>query len=153
MTFRQNFFLEDKFTNKLGVGLGRRLVPGLGSGLELVFGIGLVFIVKPLLCYVLSLWGQRNNLFPPRWGVFTLNLLPLLDFWGSYIFRLTSWILPYHLNSRSVYRQTVLREFVQTRWTDWRANANTKLQFIHPFGKYSALAIDPRSSSDLRYRV
>ena len=29
MTFRQNFFLEDKFTNKLGVGLGRRLVPGV----------------------------------------------------------------------------------------------------------------------------
>jgi hypothetical protein len=29
-------------------------VPGLGSGLELVFGIGLV-LVKPLLCYVLSL--------------------------------------------------------------------------------------------------
>ena len=51
MTFRQNFFLEDKFTNKLGVGLGRRLVPGLGS--ELVFGIGLVLV--SLLCYVLSL--------------------------------------------------------------------------------------------------
>ena len=29
-------------------------MPGLGSGLELVFGIGLV-LVKPLLCYVLSL--------------------------------------------------------------------------------------------------
>ena len=42
MTFRQNFFLQDWFRNKLGVGL------------ELVFGIGLV-LVKPLLCYVLSL--------------------------------------------------------------------------------------------------
>jgi hypothetical protein len=30
--------------------------------LWLVFGIGLV-LAKPLLCYVLSLWGQRNNLF------------------------------------------------------------------------------------------
>jgi hypothetical protein len=46
MTFRQNFFLQDWFRNKLGV--------GLGLGLELVFGIGLV-LVKPLLCYVLSL--------------------------------------------------------------------------------------------------
>jgi hypothetical protein len=36
MTFRQNFFLQDWFRNKLGVGLG----------LELVFGIGLVS-VKP----------------------------------------------------------------------------------------------------------
>ena len=52
MTFRQNIFLQDWFRNKLGVGLG----------LELVFGIGLV-LVKPLLRYVLSLWGQRNNLF------------------------------------------------------------------------------------------
>jgi hypothetical protein len=44
MTFRQNFFLRDWFRNKLGVGL------------ELVFGIWLV-LVKPLLCYVLSLRG------------------------------------------------------------------------------------------------
>ena len=44
MTFRQNFFLQDWFRNKFGVGLG----------LELVFGEGLV-LVKPLLCYVLSL--------------------------------------------------------------------------------------------------
>jgi hypothetical protein len=44
MTFHQNFFLQDSFRNKFGVGLG----------LELVFGIGLV-LVKPLLCYVLSL--------------------------------------------------------------------------------------------------
>jgi hypothetical protein len=36
---------------------------GLGLELGLVFGIGLV-LVKPLICYVLSLWGQRNiNLF------------------------------------------------------------------------------------------
>jgi hypothetical protein len=48
MTFRQNFFLQDWFRNKFGVGLG------LGFGLELVFGVGLV-LVKPLLCYVLSL--------------------------------------------------------------------------------------------------
>jgi hypothetical protein len=40
MTFRQNFFLQDWFRNKLGVGLG----VGLGSGLELVFGIGLVLV-------------------------------------------------------------------------------------------------------------
>jgi hypothetical protein len=32
MTFRQNFFLQDWFRNKLGV--------GLGLGLELVFEIG-----------------------------------------------------------------------------------------------------------------
>jgi hypothetical protein len=51
MTFRQNIFLQDWFRNKLEVGL--------------VFGIGLV-LVKPLLCYVLSLWGQRNNLFRPK---------------------------------------------------------------------------------------
>jgi hypothetical protein len=50
MTFRQNFFLQDWFRNKLGVGLG----------LELVFGIGLV---KPLFCYVLSLGGKQNKLF------------------------------------------------------------------------------------------
>ena len=56
MTFRQNIFLQDWFRNKLGVGLGQ------GLGLELVFGIGLV-LVKPLLCYALSLCGQRNNLF------------------------------------------------------------------------------------------
>ena len=49
MTFRQNFFLG------LGwVRLGLGLVLGLGSGLEFVFGVGLV-LVKPLLCYVLSL--------------------------------------------------------------------------------------------------
>jgi hypothetical protein len=52
ITFRQNFFLQDWFRNKLGVGLGL----GLGLGLELVFGIGLVLVlVKPLLCYDLSL--------------------------------------------------------------------------------------------------
>jgi hypothetical protein len=34
----------------------------LGLGLESAFGIGLVS-VKPLLCHVLSLSGQRNNLF------------------------------------------------------------------------------------------
>jgi hypothetical protein len=55
MTFRQNFFLQDWFRNKFGVGFNR-----LGKGLELVFGVRLVW-VKPLLCYVLSLWGQRNN--------------------------------------------------------------------------------------------
>jgi hypothetical protein len=50
MTFRQNFFLQDWFGNKLGVGL--------------VVGIGLVLVlVRSLLCYVLSLWGQRNKLF------------------------------------------------------------------------------------------
>ena len=39
-----------------------------------MFGVGLV-LVKPLLCYILSLSGQRNNLFllssrgvPVRWG-------------------------------------------------------------------------------------
>jgi hypothetical protein len=54
MTFCQNFFLQYWLRNELEV--------GLGLGLELVFGIGLV-LVKSLLCYVLSLWGQRNNLF------------------------------------------------------------------------------------------
>ena len=38
----------------LRMGLGVRLGLGQGLGLELVFGIGLV-LVKPLLCYVLSL--------------------------------------------------------------------------------------------------
>jgi hypothetical protein len=42
MTFRQNFFLQDWFRNKLGVGL------------EMVFGIGLE-LVKPLLGHVLSI--------------------------------------------------------------------------------------------------
>jgi hypothetical protein len=42
---------------RLGLGLG------LGLGLELVFGKGFIVLVKPLVCYVLSLWGQRNNLF------------------------------------------------------------------------------------------
>jgi hypothetical protein len=36
-----------------------------------VFGVGLV-LVKPLLCYVLSLWGQRNNLFRFRADLFSL---------------------------------------------------------------------------------
>ena len=55
MTFRQKLFLHDWFRNKLGVGLGYGLIGlGLWLGLELVFGIGLV-LVKPLLCYVLSL--------------------------------------------------------------------------------------------------
>jgi hypothetical protein len=36
MTFRQNVFLQDRFRNKPGVGLG------LGLWLELVFGIELV---------------------------------------------------------------------------------------------------------------
>jgi hypothetical protein len=48
MTFRQNFFLQDWFRNKLGVELG------LGVGLELVFEIGLVSVkprVKPR-CFV-----------------------------------------------------------------------------------------------------
>jgi hypothetical protein len=56
MTFHQKYFLQDWFRN------------GVGLGLELVFGIGLVF-VKPLLRYVLSLWGQRNNLLPRLWWV------------------------------------------------------------------------------------
>ena len=55
MTFRQKVSFQNWFRNKLGVGLG------LGLRLELVFGIGLV-LVKPLLCYVWSLLGQRNNL-------------------------------------------------------------------------------------------
>jgi hypothetical protein len=50
VTFRQNFFLQDWFRNKLGVGIGL----GIGLGLEMVFGTGLV-LVNPLLCYVLSL--------------------------------------------------------------------------------------------------
>jgi hypothetical protein len=50
MTFRQNFFFQDWFRNKLGVGLA------LGLWLGLVFGIGLV-LVKPLLCYVLRREG------------------------------------------------------------------------------------------------
>ena len=38
MTFRQNFFLQDWFRNKLGI--------RLGLGLEFVFGIGLVPVSK-----------------------------------------------------------------------------------------------------------
>jgi hypothetical protein len=46
------FFKIGLETSRVRLGLGQ----GLGPGLELVFGVGLV-LVKPLLCYVLSLWG------------------------------------------------------------------------------------------------
>ena len=46
MTFRQNFFLQDWFKNKLGVEFG------LGQGLELVFGIELVLVTVALLRFV-----------------------------------------------------------------------------------------------------
>jgi hypothetical protein len=50
MTFRQKFFLsQDWFRN------------GVGLGLELVFGIGLVF-VKPLLCYVLICHSEASEI-------------------------------------------------------------------------------------------
>ena len=54
MTFRQNVFsrlVQKQTWSRVRLGLGL----GLGLGLELVFGKGFIVLVKPLVCYVLSL--------------------------------------------------------------------------------------------------
>jgi hypothetical protein len=53
MTFRQKFFLQDWFRNKLRVGLGYRVRVTIRVRVA-VWNRELV-LVKPLLCYVLSL--------------------------------------------------------------------------------------------------